>query len=52
MLTIYDLNQQKMLDKPDFFSLLDGYDSFKGSPLLAALRLSTKNCYPGSNRLI
>ena len=39
MLTIYDLNEQRMLNQPDFFSLLDGYDYFAGVSFVSSFKV-------------
>ena len=39
MLTIYDLNKQQMLNQPDFFSLLNGYDYFEGVSFVSGFKI-------------
>ncbi len=39
MLTIYNFNKQQMLNQPDFFSLLDGYDYFEGVSFVSSFKI-------------
>lgn len=46
MLNIYDLNQQVMLGKPDFFSLLEGYETFKGVSFVGDFKIIEQKLLP------
>lgn len=52
MLTIYDLKNNVMLKQPDFFKLVEGYDSFKGVSFVGSFKIIEKELLPALNRLI
>ena len=43
MLTIYDLKNNVMLKQPDFFKLVEGYDSFKGVSFVGSFKIIEKD---------
>ena len=46
MLTIYDLKNNVMLKQPDFFKLVEGYDSFKGVSFVGSFKIIEKELLP------
>lgn len=46
MLTIYDLKNKVMLNQPDFFNLVEGFDSFKGVSFVGSFKIIEKELMP------
>lgn len=51
MLTIYDLKNNVMLKQPDFFKLVEGYDSFKGVSFVGSFKIIEKELLPRFNQI-
>lgn len=46
MLTIFDLNDRQVVSHPDFFAMLDGYDTFKGVSFVSDFRIIEQELLP------
>ncbi|MGQ5708718.1 phospholipase D family protein [Lactobacillus sp. PSON] len=51
MLTIYDLNNQKMIEKPDFFELIADYSSFKGVSFVGSFKIIEEKLLPNFRQI-
>ena len=46
MLTVYDLKNNIMLEQPDFFELVQGYDYFKGVSFVGSFKIIDQKLLP------
>lgn len=51
MLTIYDLKNNVMLKQPDFFKLVEGFDTFEGVSFVGSFKIIEQELLPRFNQI-